>query len=328
VYTIVDEDMRMPEKKTKEQTKNEIADIFNQLLAKASGHTEDGDSEDGANTPDDDTQDLTESQAQNLVMEGRGEITRGRFAASLKFFNQALELDPQCWDAWSAMGDALMEMGKIDQASICYKKAMASTFQLSDDPDENEDDVTETKEKDWQDYLMSFLEPKKEVPEKNSNDHDKTKAIKKKVLRKVKKRKAVKQNLSENEEIKKLQTPKDSVHFPCPACGSDVELDSGMCSQCQTIFNEEKFDNYESMDDDLVFFGRIKALLGKEERFFIHFNGEDGSIRFLDKKETSRTKKPSYVFVSANIDQLGFDYSASSTKRPELKDIEAEIEED
>ena len=135
-------------------------------------------------------------------------------------------------------------------------------------------------------------------------------------------------DLFKTKQAKQIQPLKESVHFPCPACGTEVELESGACSKCQTTFEEEKFENYEPMDDDLVFFGRIKALLGKQERFFIHFNGEDGSIRFLDKKETSKTKKPSYVFVSANIEQLCYDYTSGEGKTFNLDDFEDEIEEE
>jgi predicted RNA-binding Zn-ribbon protein involved in translation (DUF1610 family) len=226
------------------------------------------------------------------------------------------------------MGDALMEMGKIDQASICYKKAMASTFGVPEDLDEGEDDTPETREKDWQGYLMSFLENKKEVPKKKTKTPPPPpkRPPSKKVKRKVRKQKVARPKPSENEEISTRQTQEETVHFPCPSCGTDVELNSGICSKCQTIFKEEKFENFEPMDDDLVFFERLKALLGKQERFFIHFNGEDGSIRFLDKREVSRTKKPSYVFISANVEQLCYDYTSQAKKNTELDDILADLE--
>lgn len=319
----------MPEKKTKEQSKNEIAAIFDQLLANTCKPSGDEGSLNESNIAEEIEQDIKEEpETQKLVLEGRSEITKGHFAAALKFFNQALELDPQCWDAWSAMGDALMEMGKIDQASICYKKAMASTFGLGVDPLNNDESGSETKETDWQDYLMSFVETKKDSPEKRTPEVEERASIPKKPQTDSEGLDTDSEDIFKVKEEKKDQNQKEAVHFPCPSCGSDVELDSGMCSKCQIMFTEERFENYEPMDDDIAFFGRIKALLGKEERFFIHFNGEDGSIRFLDKKEMSKTKKPSYIFVSANIEQLGFNYSTSSPKRAESKDMEAKIEED
>jgi len=323
----------MPYKEPKEHTKDEVASIFDQLIAQACGGNTDKKKDEEKTTEENNEPkeeespaQTGESETQKLVLKGRNETSRGNYAKSLKYFNQALELDPECWDAWSAMGDALMEMGKIDQASICYKKAMASTFLLDDLMDNDQKNDSETKENDWQDYLMTFLEPSKEESNKSSLKNEVGTKTPAKTPPEERGLDADLKDLFNTEQHENDQPLKEAVHFPCPSCGTDVELDSGACSKCQTTFTEEEFKNYEPMDDDLVFFGRIKTLLGKQERFFIHFNGEDGSIRFLDKKETSKTKKPSYVFVSANIEQLCYDYTSDAGKMFNLDDYDDEIE--
>jgi hypothetical protein len=220
-----------------------------------------------------------------------------------------------------------MEMGKIDQASICYKKAMASSFQVDDLLDIKEDETSDNTENDWQDYLMSFVEA---IKDKTGNESPEIEESEKTPEERAYGPAELKGDMEpplKAKQAQQNQPPREEVHFPCPACGTDVDLESGTCPGCQTTFSEEQFQNIEPLDDDLAFFGRIKALLGKEERFFIHFNGEDGSIRFLDKKETPNTKKPSYVFVRANVEELCYDYSMGSIKGTHAREVDPDFKE-
>ena len=98
--------------------------------------------------------------------------------------------------------------------------------------------------------------------------------------------------------------------FDCPDCGSSVDLEKKICPGCGIIFLEEEFANVsKDIDDDLVFFDRLLRNVALKKPIFIHLDGTNGLLSFIEKRKNHYTGKVDYVFVRGSIEQLCWDYS-------------------
>ena len=66
----------------------------------------------------------TNGPLEYLVDKGREYIGKKDFSKAMMCFDKALEMDNGYSEAWSAKGDAFIEMGQVENASQCFKKAM------------------------------------------------------------------------------------------------------------------------------------------------------------------------------------------------------------
>lgn len=62
--------------------------------------------------------------AEDWVERGDHLSNLGRYSEALSFYDQALEMEPELFDAWDGKGDALMMTGSYDKALKCYERAL------------------------------------------------------------------------------------------------------------------------------------------------------------------------------------------------------------
>jgi parallel beta-helix repeat protein len=62
--------------------------------------------------------------AEDWVERGDHLSSSGRYSEALSFYDQALEMEPELFDAWDGKGDALMMTGSYDKALKCYERAL------------------------------------------------------------------------------------------------------------------------------------------------------------------------------------------------------------
>ncbi|UCE74861.1 MAG: tetratricopeptide repeat protein [Methanomassiliicoccales archaeon] len=247
------------------------------------------------------------------LKEGRKHLKNKQFPQALKCFNRALELNSRNWDAWSGMGDVLMEMGKIEQASICYKKAMASSLNMGEDFVQNDDSDGMSQENEWSKSLMTYisdekLEIKVNELEKSDENYELFDTPQQQSSEEEHK---IEEDVQIQENAQGFSRLGGNLTFDCPVCGSTMDLKKQMCPKCSTSFHEEEFRNvHTGMDDNLMFFHRLKDAMAEKERIFIHFDGENGFIRFMEKRKNSTEDKFDYVFVRGEIEKLCYDYSS------------------
>ena len=66
---------------------------------------------------------MEDPSIQDLVDEGTLDFTLGEIEKSLEKLNKAVELDPQCFDAWLAMAEVYLSEKAIDDALKSAEKA-------------------------------------------------------------------------------------------------------------------------------------------------------------------------------------------------------------
>lgn len=64
-------------------------------------------------------------EVDSLIIRGIEEVDEGNLQAAKATFNRALELNPNCWEAYQNLGGILESEGDITRASESYNKAMA-----------------------------------------------------------------------------------------------------------------------------------------------------------------------------------------------------------
>ncbi|MDZ4832542.1 MAG: tetratricopeptide repeat protein [Candidatus Melainabacteria bacterium] len=64
-------------------------------------------------------------EVDSLIIRGIEEVDEGNLQAAKATFNRALELNPNCWEAYQNLGSILEVEGDIPRASESYNKAMA-----------------------------------------------------------------------------------------------------------------------------------------------------------------------------------------------------------
>lgn len=217
------------------------------------------------NTPDVNYMVADDVSVEKLIVLGRMHLKRKEFEKALSCFNRALELDPNHLDAWIAKGDVLLEMGKIPGASSCYKKGVVNPKNQINVVGNKVTTVHESTDSKWRDTLISFLE-----------------------------------NIYEGLERSK------KPNFECPNCGSKVNLDEKQCPGCNITFLVEGFNNnYNNVEDDLIFFDKLKRILSAKIPTFIHLDDATGVISFLEKRKDDKTGRFDYVLVRGEIEKLG-----------------------
>lgn len=58
-------------------------------------------------------------QIQDLFDDGTGDLAIGDFEAAIANYRKCVELDPEFFDGWQALGMALMKVGQIKEAIGC-----------------------------------------------------------------------------------------------------------------------------------------------------------------------------------------------------------------
>ena len=249
----------------------------------------------------------------DLVDMGRHYLERGDNDKALKCFNRALESNPQFWDAWSLMGDVLMEMGKIEEASICFRKAMLSSvgkngFVVSDGGSKSSrlDD-------EWKESLQSFIDIIDNDPSVKEMKIAQTHSLSAEAtdFSEVENQSTY-HMIASSADIDDDSQDMDELNFECPLCGTGVSLEEPICSNCLTAFEEEDFQNENELFDDFLFFERLKSTFNSQTPFFIHFDGDCGRIRFLENSEVQPKGKPHYVILKGDIEKISMDYSFNS----------------
>lgn len=66
----------------------------------------------------------TSTQVQDLVRFGSQDMAHGLAATALFYFNEALELQPNCADAWAGKARALEKLNRLDEAYTASQKAL------------------------------------------------------------------------------------------------------------------------------------------------------------------------------------------------------------
>ncbi len=215
----------------------------------------------------DDVNDMVtnEVSVDKLIIVGREHLKRKEFEKALGCFNRALKLDPNHLDAWIAKGDVLLEMNKIPGASSCYKKGVVNPQNQINVVGNKVTPVHGSIDSRWKDTLISFLK-----------------------------------NIYE--DLEKSKKP----NFKCPNCGSKVNLDEKRCPGCNITFLVERLNNnYNNVEDDLIFFDKLKRILSAKIPTFIHLDDSNGVISFLEKRKNDKTGRFDYVLVRGDIEKLG-----------------------
>lgn len=65
-----------------------------------------------------------EDEVNSLIIRGTEEVDEGNFQGAKATFNRALELNPNCWEAYQHLGGILEQEGDLQRASQSYQKAM------------------------------------------------------------------------------------------------------------------------------------------------------------------------------------------------------------
>ena len=66
-----------------------------------------------------------EGEVLRIFMKGQSAISDGDWVTAQKFFEQVVEAEPAATFAWSNLGNVLVSQGNLDQALLCYKKAIS-----------------------------------------------------------------------------------------------------------------------------------------------------------------------------------------------------------
>lgn len=98
--------------------------------------------------------------SKDLVVRGQGLQSQREFIQALRLFNEALELNRLCWDAWKAKGDLFLEMGKTEEATFCYYKAMYLALSPLTGDQDNDITINESKYNEWRNKFFSSGEDK------------------------------------------------------------------------------------------------------------------------------------------------------------------------
>jgi tetratricopeptide (TPR) repeat protein len=93
--------------------------------------------------------------SKDLVIRGKGLQSQGEFIQALRLFNEALELNRLCWDAWKAKGDLFLQMGKTEEATFCYYKAMYLALSPVTGDQDNDIAINESKYNEWRNKFFS-----------------------------------------------------------------------------------------------------------------------------------------------------------------------------
>jgi len=65
-----------------------------------------------------------EDEVNSLIIRGCEEVDEGKFQNAKQTFNRALEINPNCWEAYQSLGGILEIEGDMSRASQHYQKAM------------------------------------------------------------------------------------------------------------------------------------------------------------------------------------------------------------
>jgi tetratricopeptide (TPR) repeat protein len=65
-----------------------------------------------------------EDEVNSLIIRGTEEVDEGNIQAAKATFNRALEINPNCWEAYQHLGGILEQEGDLTRASQSYQKAM------------------------------------------------------------------------------------------------------------------------------------------------------------------------------------------------------------
>lgn len=68
--------------------------------------------------------DQTPEMIESLMDDATGDLAIGDLESAAAKYRQCTELDPQGFDAWHALGMALMKMGKYEEAIMCGKRSV------------------------------------------------------------------------------------------------------------------------------------------------------------------------------------------------------------
>ena len=96
--------------------------------------------------------------SKDLVHRGKGLQSQGEFIKALRLYNEALELNCLCWDAWKAKGDLFLEIGKTEEATFCYYKALYLALTPITGDQENDIFISESKYNQWRNNFFSTKE--------------------------------------------------------------------------------------------------------------------------------------------------------------------------
>lgn len=69
-------------------------------------------------------------QVQEWLDEASGHVALGELSEAVVFYRKCVAADPDCFDAWHALGMALLKMGEVREAIGCGLKAV--TLQPND----------------------------------------------------------------------------------------------------------------------------------------------------------------------------------------------------
>jgi len=96
--------------------------------------------------------------SKDLVLRGKGLKSQGDYIKALRLYNEALELNCLCWDAWKAKGDLFLEIGKTEEATFCYYKALYLALTPITGNQENDTFINESKYNQWRNTFFSTIE--------------------------------------------------------------------------------------------------------------------------------------------------------------------------
>lgn len=65
-----------------------------------------------------------EDEVNSLIIRGTEEVDEGNYQGAKATFNRALEINPNCWEAYQHLGGILEQEGDLTRASQSYQKAM------------------------------------------------------------------------------------------------------------------------------------------------------------------------------------------------------------
>lgn len=96
--------------------------------------------------------------SRDLVLRGKDLRSQKEYLKALRLFNEALELNHLCWDAWKAKGDLFLEMGKTEEATFCYYKAMYLALTPLRGDVEEDTFINDAKYNRWRNNFFSSIE--------------------------------------------------------------------------------------------------------------------------------------------------------------------------
>jgi len=99
-----------------------------------------------------------QAASKDLVIRGKALQSQGEHLNALRLFNEALEVNRLCWDAWKAKGDLFLEMGKTEEATFCYYKAMYLALTPVTGDVDDDTLIIESKYTQWRNKFFSSSE--------------------------------------------------------------------------------------------------------------------------------------------------------------------------